>query len=87
MLEEPSSSFQKEPNSDQTRESQEDPISRVKADVERLVQGFDFQTITQRVEEYGRENPIGLALGALTVGLAVGAFMRPPKKNTPKILS
>jgi hypothetical protein len=56
-----------------------DATSRVKADMEHLVEGFDVQTITQRIEEFGRENPVGLALTALTLGVAVGFLMKPKK--------
>jgi hypothetical protein len=50
--------------------------ARVKEDVERIVQGFDLQVITKRIEEFGRDNPVGLALTALTLGVAAGMLMR-----------
>lgn len=53
-----------------------DAMTRVREDVERLVQGFDVQVIAKRVEEFGKENPIGLALTALTLGVATGILMR-----------
>jgi len=56
--------------------------SQVKADIERFVEGFDLKAVVGRVEEFGRENPIGLALGALTLGLAAGFLMRTPKTFT-----
>jgi hypothetical protein len=55
--------------------------ARVKEDVERLVQGFDLQVITKRVEEFGRDNPVGLALTALTLGVAAGILMRGSAKK------
>lgn len=57
-----------------------DAATRVKEDVEQLVQGFDLQAIAKRVEEFGRENPIALALTALTVGVTAGFLLRAPKK-------
>jgi hypothetical protein len=56
-----------------------DATARVKEDVEHLIEGFDFGTISKRVEEFGRENPVGLAVTALTVGVAVGFLMRNKK--------
>jgi hypothetical protein len=57
-------------------DTMEDAASRVKADIENLVEGFDLQTVTRRVEEFGRENPVGLALTAIALGVAVGLLMR-----------
>ena len=53
--------------------------SQVKVEVERLVEEFDLQSITKRVEEFGRENPVGLAVTALSLGLVAGIVMRVPK--------
>ncbi len=50
--------------------------SQVRAEIESFVEGFDIRSVTQRIEEFGRENPIGLALGALAVGVAAGLFMK-----------
>ena len=38
---------------------------QVRADIDQLIEGFDLRTITQRIQQFGRENPIGLALTAL----------------------
>jgi len=57
-----------------------DAATKVKEDVERLVEGFDLQAIAKRVEDFGRENPVGLALTALTLGVAVGVLMRNPRR-------
>lgn len=73
-------------NTDATQRKDYDQVSeaaaRVKEDVERLVQGFDLKVITNRVEEFGRENPVGLALTALTLGVAAGILMRSSSKKT-----
>jgi len=58
-----------------------DAASQVRKDVEHLIEGFDVQMIMNRVEEFGRDNPVGLALTALTLGVAVGFLMRGPKKQ------
>ena len=59
-----------------------DAATKVKEDVERLVEGFDLQAIAKRIEGFGRENPVGLALTALTLGVAVGILMRNQKNLT-----
>ena len=56
--------------------------SEVKADIERFVEGFDMKQLMSRVEEFGKQNPFGLALSALTLGLAAGLLMRGTKKNS-----
>ncbi len=53
--------------------------TRVKEDVEQFVEGFDLQVIAKRIEEFGRENPLALAVSALTLGVAAGVIMRGPK--------
>lgn len=72
-------SFQKEPEGSGF-DMMSDAASKVKEDVERLVEGIDLQTIAKRVEEFGRNNPVGLALAAVTVGVAVGILMRPVRR-------
>lgn len=57
-----------------------DATSRVKASVEQFVEDFDLQGIAKRIESFGRENPVGLALTALTLGLAVGVLIKSPKR-------
>jgi hypothetical protein len=64
-----------------------DAASQVKQDIEHLVEGFDVQTILRRVEDFGRENPVGLALTAVTLGVAVGFLMRTPKSTQNRPLS
>jgi hypothetical protein len=60
--------------------------SRVKADVEHLIEGFDVKAIVNRVEEFGKENPVGLAMTALTLGVAVGILMRSsPSERTRSV--
>ena len=71
-----------------SREEAEEMISeaaaRVRADVERLVDGFDIESIVKKVDEFGRGNPVGLALTALTLGIAVGVLMKTPRRMYSK---
>ena len=53
-----------------------DAASKMKADIEGLIEGFNMQAVVERVQEFGRANPLGLALTALTVGVAAGVLMR-----------
>ena len=53
-----------------------DAASKVKADIEGLIEGFNVQAVVDRVQEFGKVNPVGLALTALTVGIAAGVLMR-----------
>lgn len=64
-----------------------DAAAKVREDIEHLVEGFDVQTIMNRVEEFGRENPVGLALTAVTLGVAVGFLMRSPRPTQKRTLS
>ena len=65
-----------QPELDEIDSKIHEATSRVKEDVERLVQGFDLQVIAKRVEDFGKENPMGLAFTALTLGIVAGLFMR-----------
>jgi len=65
----------------EARGDMSDAASRVREDIEHLVQGFDIPTMTRRVEEFGRDNPIGLALTAMGLGVAVGMLMRGSKRR------
>ena len=58
-----------------------DATDQVKADIDQLIEGFDLRTITDRVEQFGRDNPIGLALSALTLGVAVGVLMQGSRRT------
>lgn len=51
-------------------------IDQIKADVDSLIDELDFSQVTRKVEDFGRQNPLALAFGALTVGLAAGLMMR-----------
>ncbi len=57
-----------------------DATAQMQEDIEQLVEGFDLKAIAKRVEEFGRENPVGLALTALTLGVAVGILMHNPRR-------
>jgi hypothetical protein len=61
-----------------------DATSKVKQSVEQFVEDFDLQSVARRVENFGRENPVGLALTALTVGLAVGLLVKSPRRMAVK---
>lgn len=50
--------------------------SQVREDIERMVEGLDFQGVSRKLEEFGRRNPVGLAMTALAMGVAVGLLMR-----------
>jgi hypothetical protein len=54
--------------------------THVKDEVERLVEDFDIHAITKRVEEFGKENPVGFAMTALALGVVAGILMRVPRK-------
>ena len=41
-----------------------------------IVDAIDFPAMGRKVEEFGKEKPVALALAALTVGLAAGFLMR-----------
>ncbi len=53
--------------------------SKVKEEIDQFMKEFDLNSVVHRVEEFGRENPIGLALSALTLGLAAGFLIRNSK--------
>jgi len=55
---------------------QADPIRQVRDQVEHLVEGIDIQAMTHQLEDFGRRNPVALALSAFTVGVAAGILMR-----------
>lgn len=51
-------------------------FSQVRSDIDQFVEGFDVKMLTKRVEEFGKDNPVGLALTALTIGVAAGILMK-----------
>lgn len=53
---------------------------QVKADIEQLIEGLDLPSIINRIDAFGRSNPVGIAITALSLGVAVGILM----KNTSK---
>jgi hypothetical protein len=61
------------------QERLEQASEQVREDMKRIVEGFDAQAISKRLEEFGRKNPVGLALTALAFGVAVGLIMRGSK--------
>jgi hypothetical protein len=56
--------------------------THVKEEVERLVEEFDLQRVTKRVEDFSKENPIGFAMTALALGVVAGILMRVPRNMT-----
>ena len=58
-----------------------DAASRVKADVEQLVEGFHLEILIKKVEDLGRANPMGLAVTALTLGVAAGILVSGSRRN------
>jgi hypothetical protein len=59
-----------------TPEQFEEATEQVRKDVKRLMDGFDLHAISKSMEDFGRQNPIGLALAALGLGISVGLLMR-----------
>ena len=59
--------------------------SQVREDIERIVEGFDFQGVSRRVEEFGKKNPVGLAMTALVLGMAVGLLMRKKSESQDEL--
>lgn len=51
-------------------------IDQVKEDVDQLIEGLDVNQMTRRIEEFGRSNPVGLAVASLALGVAAGLLMR-----------
>jgi hypothetical protein len=60
----------------ESQSSFSEPMDRMKREVEQLVGGLDVQSVTRRLEEFGRANPTGLAVTAFAVGVAAGILMR-----------
>lgn len=57
-------------------QSLDSTIDSVRSEIDRLVGGLDLQQVTRKVQDFGRENPVALALAALTVGIAAGMLVR-----------
>ncbi len=51
-------------------------VDRVKSEVQDFVEFVDVRRSIGKIEQYGKENPLALAVASLAVGLAAGAFMR-----------
>ena len=54
-------------------------FEEVKLEVDDLVDSLDISGMAKKLEGFGRERPVALALAALTVGLAAGLLI----KNLP----
>lgn len=76
---EPVNSFNRE-SSEGNHESMDEALSQIKSDISRLVDGFDIDLISEKIEEFGKANPVGLALTAMGVGLAVGVLMKQSRR-------
>ena len=53
-----------------------DPLHRIKREMDQLFADLNISEMGRQVEEFGRQNPLGLAVAALTVGVAAGILMR-----------
>lgn len=62
------------------KDSGQDALNRIRGEVDQLIGQIDFQDMGRKVKDFGRENPVGLALAALTIGVAAGFLM---KKSLP----
>jgi hypothetical protein len=51
-------------------------IDRVKVEADEFVDALDFPEMSRRIQEFGRQKPIALALAALTIGIAAGMLVR-----------
>ncbi len=61
----------REVNSDVTQ-----AFDQVRSQVDELVESLDIGGMSRKLESFGREKPVVLAIAALTVGLAAGLLMR-----------
>lgn len=51
-------------------------INEVKTEADELMDALDFPRMSEKVQEFGKKNPIALAVAALTLGVAAGLWMR-----------
>jgi len=58
-------------------------FEQVKQDVDRLVEGLEIDQLAHRIEDFGRRNPIGLAVGSLVLGLAAGLLIHAGQSRKP----
>lgn len=56
-------------------------FDQVRTQVDDLMESLDLPKLTRKVQDFGRDKPIALAIAALAVGLAAGLLMR--KKELP----
>ena len=57
-------------------DSSKDAVEQIRARVEGMIEGFNFQQLSRKVRAFGRENPMALALSALTLGIVAGVMMK-----------
>ena len=53
-----------------------DTVEQLRSRAEEMIEGLNFQDINRRIRDFGRQNPVGLALAALTVGVATGLLLK-----------
>jgi hypothetical protein len=58
-------------------------FEQVRSQVDELVDSLDLPELTRKVQDFGRNKPITLAIAALTVGVAAGLLMRNKSTTTP----
>lgn len=56
-------------------------VTHLKNEIEKLVKDFNIQELAKNVEDYGKKNPVGLALTSLSIGIAAGLLFRNTSKN------
>lgn len=73
-------------NADRIAQASSEVHANVEQFIKKFDEEFDFPGIAKRIVDFGRENPIGLAVSALTLGFAVGALIRsnPTLNSTQK---
>jgi hypothetical protein len=49
---------------------------RIRSEVDELVNALDFRQMARKIQDFGRDKPVSLAIAALTVGIAAGLLMR-----------
>lgn len=53
-----------------------DPATLIREEVNQLIEGADLKNIFKNIEDFGRKNPMGLAIAALSIGAAAGILLR-----------
>ena len=59
-------------------------FEEVKSEVDQLVESMDISGVAKKLETFGRERPVALALAALTFGIAAGFLIKNPPVRNPE---